>query len=154
MFANVLAVTFLGATLRIYDPLAADPFDLITGPQIVELRQPLFNRLPGARLILYTKQFSENDGDKTDIATFKTQYPLGSVTAELRSAENAQLKLKHSGYSFYRGAYGLVLTAVEEPDDAEMFRALTIDSDMALDNVRAIWVDRGGRDVRDLTPSL
>lgn len=154
MFANVLAVTLLGANLRINDPLAIDPFDLVTGSQTVELRQPLFNRQPGARLILYTKQFSENDTDNSTVAAFKAQYPIGSVTAELRGAEDVQLKLMHSGYSFYRGAYGLVLTAVEELDDAEMFRKLTIDSDMSLDNVRAIWIDRGGRDVRDLTPTL
>ena len=154
MFANILAVTLLGANLRFNDPLAVDPFDLATGTQIVELRRPLFNRQPGARLILYTKQFAEINDEKATIAAFKNQYPIGSVTAELRGAENLQLKLEHSGYSFYRGAYGLVLTAEEEPQDAIMFRTLTIDSDRTLNNVRAIWIDRGGRGVRDLTPTL
>ena len=154
MFATVLAVTLLGANLRFNDPLAIDPFDLVTGTQIVELRRPLVNRQPGARLILYTKQFSEIYDEKSTIAAFKTEYPIGSLTAELRGAENRRLKLKHSGYSFYRGAYGLVLTPVEEPQDAVMFRTLTIDSDRTLNNVRAIWIDRGSRDVRDLTPTL
>ena len=154
MFAGVLAVTLLGANLRINDPLAIDPFDLVIGSQVVALRQPLFNRQPGARLILYTKQFSDNDADKSTVATFKAQYPIGSITAELRGVGNVQLKLKHSGYSFYRGAYGLVLTAVEELNNAEMFRELIIDSGLTLDNVRAIWIDRGGRDVRDITPTL
>ena len=154
MFTSMLAVTLLGANLKFNDPLVVDPFDLVTGSQMVELRRPLINRQPGARLILYTKQFSDSHDDKVSVDAFKNQYPIGSVTAELRGAENVQLRLQHSGYSFYRGAYGLVLTAVEEPHEAEMFRTLTIDSETTLDNVRAIWIDRGARDVRDLTPTL
>ena len=154
MFTSMLAMTLLGANLKLNDPLVIAPFDLVTGSQMVELRRPLINRQPGARLVLYTKQFSGNSDDKVTVEAFKTQYPIGSVTAELRGTKNVKLKLVHSGYSFYRGVYGLVLTAAEEPNDAEMFRTATIDSKMTLDNVRAIWIDRGARNIRDLTPTL
>ncbi|MEM7465479.1 MAG: hypothetical protein AAF387_01195 [Pseudomonadota bacterium] len=154
MISHIIGFAVLGIHLRFNDPLAADPFDLVSGAQVVELRQPLFNRQPGARLILYTKQYPHRGEVADSISAFKAQFPTGSVSARLQGSDEVQLDLKHTGYSFYRGTYGLVLTADEELLDTELFNTLNITSDVALDNVRAVWIDRGGRDIRDLTPSL
>jgi hypothetical protein len=146
MSAIALMFAVAGALPLQSEALPVAPFDLERGQQQVVLREPLFARSAGARLVLFVR-----GRDRTD---FETRHPTGSVTAHLRDTAGHELTLAHTGYTYYRGFAGLVLTEQTPSDRRLAYGALELDTKVALDDVRVVWLDRRARQVQDLRPAL
>ena len=139
------------------EALPAAPLDLEVGRQAVELRKPLVVRMEGARLILFVRDLSGLDiADHGARDALEWAVPTGSVSAYLTGADGRQLKLEHTGYSYYRGVRGLLLTHSNGAVDKtpEFYRQLELDAKLALKGVRLVWLDRGARQVWDINPGL
>ncbi|MCZ6893694.1 MAG: hypothetical protein O7H40_06555 [Gammaproteobacteria bacterium] len=139
------------------EALPAAPLDVEVGRQAVELRKPLVVRMEGARLILFVRDLSGLDiADHGARDALEWAVPTGSVSAYLTGADGRQLKLEHTGYSYYRGVRGLLLTHSNGAVDKtpELYRQLELDAKFALKGVRLVWLDRGARQVWDINPGL
>ncbi|MFP6782288.1 MAG: hypothetical protein VCB59_11390 [Gammaproteobacteria bacterium] len=137
------------------DGLAAAPFDVAGGPQVVDLREPLIARTEGARLVLFVRDRSELGLSKSEaIRDFEAAAPPGSIDAQLTGKDGEYLALAHSEYSFFRGYLGLVLTQVGDAERTSRYQHLEFDSKIPLKGVRLVWLDRQGRRVQDVRPSL
>lgn len=135
--------------------LPATPVDVEVGRQVVELRKPLIAKRPGARLVLYVRDTSDLGVTESDsMAAFESAVPEGSVVAYLRSADDEELVLQQTGYSFYRGYAGIILSAPDTQLHMERFQHLEVETNVALKGVRFVWLDRDGRRVEDVAPSL
>ena len=136
--------------------LPAAPVDVTVGRQTVELRLPL-EMHGGGRLMLFMREVESlgiTGGDVVD--QFKTAVPHGSVRAFLTDQNGDQLTLDHTGYTFYRGYKGLVLSE-EEPMASgwpRMYTQLELDSKTPLSGVRIVWIDRSVLQVWDVYPKL
>ncbi len=150
MHALLLAFAITGALNFTPDGLPVAPTNLAPGAQTVDLREPLVARTRGARLVLLMRSsaVTQTPGDASRGA-FEAALPRGSVTAHLRDASGHELILEHTGYTYHRGYAGLLLTSAAAPHN-ERYDALEIDSQVALPNVRFIWLDRGARQLQDL----
>lgn len=137
----------------VQEGLPAAPMDLAVGQQTVELRKPLIARSSGARLVLFVRELSQPNGEDVR-EQFRADAPHGSVTAVLTAADGNQMKLMHTGYSFYKGYKGLLLTAAGSNIEItpKMYGQLEIDSSVALADVRVVWLDRDVVNVRDIHP--
>ena len=155
MWPWLFALAVTGVTPLVKEGLPAAPFDIEVGRQIVALRAPLITRTSGARLVLYVRDLG-NLGVRGRNTTqgFESAVPEGSVTAYLTGADGEQLKLEHTGYSFYLGYSGLVLTEVDTTRGRNLYRKLELQARIPLKRVRLIWLDRAGRRVQDIAPSL
>ena len=157
MLHLIISFALIGLPPLGEEALPAAPVDVEIGRQAVELRKPLVVRMEGARLILFVRELSGLDiaGHGARDA-FKTAVPRGSVSAYLTSADGRQLKLEHTGYSYYRGVRGLLLTHLSGAIDKtpELYRQLELDAKLALKGVRLVWLDRGARQVWDVNPGL
>jgi len=155
MWSWVLSFALTGIAPAVPEGLPVAPFDIEVGRQVVELRKPLVARAEGARLVLYIRELANLGVTGRDIVGgFETAVPEGSVTAYLTGLGGEQLTLEHTGYSFYRGHAGLVLTEADAPGRSEMYRHLELDAKLPLKGVHAVWLDRVGRRVQDVRPSL
>ena len=154
MWTLLIAFAIAGVNPHCENALVAAPFNLELGQQKVSLRKPLINRMSGARLILFTRD-SANGASSTDsLAEFQNTYPVGTVEAVATTKDQEQARLVHTGYSYYKGAQGIVLTLAAAQLSTGIFTGLDIESTIKMSNVKAVWIDRGSIDVRDLAPSL
>lgn len=128
------------------EALPVAPFDLTPGHQQVALREAMVARSRGVRLVLFVR-----GGDR---AGFEARHPAGSVTAHLADDAGHQLTLAHTGYTYYRGFTGLVLTEQAPAGGGLAYSRLDLDAKVTLDNVRVVWLDRQARRVEDLHPDL
>ncbi|MCZ6665911.1 MAG: hypothetical protein O7B81_11440 [Gammaproteobacteria bacterium] len=154
LLANIVLISALACGK---EALPVTPLDIQVGRHAVELRISLEVRAPGARLILFVRETDGLGITDPDVAdAFKTIVPEGSVSAFLTGRDGKQLKLVHTGYSFYRGYKGLVLTEADPIEQAgpQMFSRLELDSKLALNGVRAVWIDRAVLQVWDVYPRL
>ncbi len=154
LVANIVLISALGCGK---EALPVTPLDVQVGRHAVELRQPLEVRASGVRLVLFLRDMESLGITGTDVLDeFKTTVPEGSVSAFLTGKDGKQLKLVHTGYSFYRGYKGLVLTEADPIEGAgpQMFSHLELDSKLALNGVRAVWIDRAVLQVWDVYPHL
>jgi hypothetical protein len=155
MWPLILYIGMLGFSPPGNDGLSAAPFDVETGQQVVELREPLIARTEGARLVLFVRDRSDlRIGENNVIRDFETAVPPGSIAATLTGADGEQLALSHSDYSFFRGYLGLVLTEASAAKRGSRYQHLELDSKITLKGVRLVWLDRQGRRVEDVRPSL
>ena len=154
MWTLLFAFAISGVNPHCDNALVAAPFDLQLGEQSITLRKPLINRLPGARLILYTRESVDNVSLARSPEAFQEAFPLGAIEATVQTAEKNSLRLVHTGYSYYKGAKGLVLTVEDEQANSALFTNVEVNSTVKMNNVKAVWIDRGGRDIRDLAPTL
>ena len=101
LLANIVLISALACGK---EALPVTPLDVQVGRHAVELRKSLEVRAPGARLILFVRKTDGLGITDPDVAdAFKTIVPEGSVSAFLTGQDGKQLKLVHTGYSFYRG---------------------------------------------------
>ena len=126
--------------------LPVAPFDIAIGHQMVPLREALVARAPGVRLVLFVREGTP--------AMFENANPTGSVTAHLTASDGRELTLEHTGYYYYRGFSGLVLTDAGQAGRSESFGQLELDAKVALKGVRVVWLDRLARTVQDVRPVL
>lgn len=154
MWSLIFAFAISGVNPHCENALVALPFDLQMGQQSVSLRKPLINRMSGARLILFTRASPGENNIDGSLAGFQDGVPLGSIKATVSTANNESQGLVHTGYSYYKGAKGVVLTLADESATTALFTDIEIDSTVSMKDVKAVWIDRGGLDVRDLAPSL
>jgi hypothetical protein len=139
------------------EALPATPLDVAVGRQTVELRIPLTVRAEGARLVLFVRDVHSlgiSDGDVLE--KFKTAVPAGSVSALLSGTDGRELKLEHTGYTFYRGYKGLILSESGLPAGGtpQLYSQLELDAKLALRGVRIVWLDRAVLQVWDVYPRL
>jgi hypothetical protein len=146
MWSFILA--FVGVTALPVPPegMPAAPFDLNVGQQQIELREPLVARSAGVRLVLFVRD--------PDIARFEQTHPAGSVVARLISADGRMLELVHTGYEYYSGFSGLLLTERTHAVRGDLFNRLEFDAQVSLRDVRLVWLDRLARRVQDVRPTL
>lgn len=150
MHALVLAFAITGAFNFTPDGLPVAPMDLTSGAQRVELREPLVARTRGARLVLLVRGSAVTDAAAADtVGAFEAALPRGSVTARLRDTAGHELVLEHTGYTYHRGYAGLLLTSTEVAHN-QRYDTLEIDADVALPNVRFVWLDRATRQLQDM----
>ena len=157
MWTLLFAFAISGVNPHCDNALVALPFDLQLGEQTITLRKPLVNRLPGARLILYTRDSVDNVDHARSPEAFQEAFPLGSIAATVHTADTSKknsLRLVHTGYSYYKGAKGLVLTVEDEQASSGFFTNVEVNSMVKMSKVKAVWIDRGGRNIRDLAPTL
>ena len=130
------------------ESLPAAPFDLAAGTQAVPLRMPLIARTRGVRMVLYVR--------KAVPAEFERSNPPGTVEAHLVADDGSTLTLRHTGYDYYRGLAGLVLTEAdaEEARRGQRFDRVEFASREPLRGVRMVWLDRLARRVQDLETTL
>lgn len=145
MFALLLAFLLTAPRALAPEGLPVAPLDLVAGRQDVPLRAPLVARSPGARLVLAVR-----GGDDGRRAAFEAALPPGSARAWLRADDGSVLEFAHTGYVYFRGYAGLVLSETHPGRGNVRYDALTIDSAQALDNVQVVWLDQRVRSVRDL----
>ena len=136
--------------------LPVTPVDVEVGRQVVDLRLPL-EMHGGGRLMLFVRDLRNlgiSGGNVVD--QFKTAVPEGSVRAFLTGLNGEQLMLEHTGYSFYRGYKGLVLSEADPSSSGwpKLYSQLEIDSKTALTGVRMVWIDRSVLQVWDVYPRL
>ena len=139
------------------EALPVAPLDVTVGHQVVELRKPLVARAVGARLVLYVRgAVGAADTAASVQEQFKAAVPEGSVSAFLTGADGERIRLEHTGYSFYRGYKGLLLTSPSLPHGtgSELYRHLELDAKLALDAVRIAWLERAALQVWDVHPGL
>ena len=122
------------------------PFNVTVGQQVVELRQPMVARTPGVRMVLFMRGGSP--------ANFEATHPAGSVTAQLRDTDGHEITLAHTGYVYYHGYTGLELTEQTAAERGQSFAHLQLDAQVAMRNVRVVWLDRLARRVEDVEPVL
>lgn len=135
--------------------LPVAPVDLVAGHQVIALRQPLVTRTPGVRLVLFVHRGDAAGKPGPDaVASFERAVPRGSVTARLRDDDGHVLTLVHTGYRFYQGYCGLVLTETRPAPRGGFYRHLEVDARVPLAHVRFVWLDQRGRQVRDVRPEL
>lgn len=129
------------------------PTDVQPGNQAISLRKPLINRSPGTRLVLFVRDTTALTGsDVADAKAFERAVPLGSVRGTLRSNGGQTIIYRHTGFTYYRGFSGLVLTESRPSGAQALFHELEIDADLTLPQVRFVWLDRAGRTIRDVPP--
>jgi len=153
----IVSFALTGGAGCIEEGLPAAPIYLSRGQQIVELRKPLVARADGARLVLFVRAQSTAREDKKDLrAEFRSAAPPGSVSAVLTTSDGQQMTLAHTGYTFYRGYRGLLLSGLpgEVISLPKMYSRLALDSKVAFSDVRVVWLDRDAVDVRDVHPRL
>lgn len=154
MWTLLIAFAIAGVNPHVENALVAAPFDLALGQQTIALRKPLINRMSGARLILFTRDSSNGTSSTDSLADFQDNHPLGTVDAIATTKNSNEMRLIHTGYSYYKGAKGIVLTLEDSAANTDLFISLNINSGIKMSNVKAVWIDRGSLDVRDLVPSL
>jgi hypothetical protein len=155
MRALLLSFAAIGILPFVPNGLPVAPTDVQAGHQVVELLKPLVARSPGARLVLYVRGTGDLGlAHRNIFREFEAAVPRGSVVAYLTGERGEILTLRHTGYSYYRGYAGLVLSATNAPARLELYRHLEIDAKVPLKGVRFVWLDRGGRRVEDVQPSL
>jgi hypothetical protein len=143
----------LGPPVR--NGLLATPQDVQIGRQVVELRQPLIARTEGVKLVLFVRGRNDLGLDSANVVQdFENRVPHGSVNAFLSGSDGEELSLTHSDYIFYRGHMGLVLTEVNSAQRGDRYRHLELDAKVPLQNVRFVWLDRAGRRIDDVQPTL
>lgn len=140
---SMLASLAIGGLLQLQpESLPAAPFNLGVGQQQVLLRSPLIARTAGVRMVLFVR-----DGAP---ASFERDHPAGSVTARLTTDEGQALTLEHTGYYYYHGLAGLVLTEQGAAARGQRFGHLEFDAKVALQGVNLVWLDRLARRVQDV----
>jgi hypothetical protein len=147
----------LGALALGKEALPATPMDVEVGRQAVELRKALEVQNDGARLVLFVRAAKRlGIGDGNVLENFKAAVPEGSVSALLTGADGKELKLEHTGYTFYRGYKGLILTGAGVPEGGtpQLYSRLELDAKLALPGVRIVWLDRAVLQVWDVYPRL
>jgi hypothetical protein len=60
----------------------------------------------------------------------------------------------HTGYSFYHGYAGLVLTQADTSGQGDLYRHLELDAKVSLKGVRMVWLDRRTKHAQDIGASL
>ena len=149
----IWAIGFVAAGISpwVPDSLIAETTDIHQGTQQVELRAPIISRASGARLFLFIRHQDAVAGvDNSQIPDFEQAVPTGSFSATLTNEAGQTLKLEHSGYTYYRGFSGIELSEVEAGKGVVRYDSLIIDADLPLPEVRFVWLDRGGINIRDL----
>ena len=146
MAAIALMFAVAGALPLQPEALPAAPFDVAVGHQQVVLREAMIAQGHGARLVLFVRA--------ADRAGFEAGHPAGSITAHLTDAEGREHTLEHTGYTYYRGFAGLVLTEQAPADRQTRYGTLALDALVPLAHVRAVWLDRDAKRVEDLRPAL
>lgn len=155
MWAWLVGFGAIGVLPLVGDGLPVAPVDVEIGRQTIALQRPLFARTPGARLVLYIRDMSNLDVSRSRmLSEFETAVPAGSVTAYLTGDNDERLTLEHTGYSYYRGYAGLVLSQAAAPAELTLYRHLEVDAKLALRGVRFVWLERGGSRVEDVEPAL
>lgn len=155
MWSLIMSFALTGLAPRVGGGLPAAPVDVVVGQQVVDLRQPLYARSPGAYLVLYVRDRSNLENPSgTVIEAFESAVPTGSVVARLNGPDADPLTLVHSEYSYYKGFAGIVLRAPEINTHGDLYNSLELDSKVDLKKVRVVWLNRGGARVEDLRPSL
>ncbi|MFT4583991.1 MAG: hypothetical protein ACI8XZ_003755 [Gammaproteobacteria bacterium] len=152
-FIALIGAVALAPPIR--NGLLAVPQDVQIGRHVVELRRPLIARTHGVKLVLFVRRRGELGIDTANvIQDFQAKVPRGSVDAYLSGSDGEELSLTHSDYVFYRGHMGLVLTEVEPAERGDRYRHLELDAKIPLQNVRFVWLDRAGRRIDDVQPTL
>ncbi len=152
---SLVSFAAIGFGPLVGEGLPVAPVDVEVGRQVVELRKPLIAKRPGARLVLYVRDTSSLRVTDPDVeSAFESAVPEGSVVAYLRGSDDAELILQQTGYSFYRGYAGIVLSAPGTQLHMDRFQHLELETNVALKGVRFVWLDRDGRRVEDVAPSL
>ena len=147
----LVAFATLGVPPLFEDSPPIAPTDLTVGSQTVELRGPLVARAPGVRLVLFVRDQRAVTGyAEAASEQFESAVPAGSVTAVLTGEDGRELTLEHTGYTYYRGFSGLVLSEQAPGPGQAIYRDLKLDTDIALPGVRFVWLDRDARTVRDV----
>ena len=155
MWSLLVSFAAIGFGPLVGEGLAVAPVDIESGRQVVELRKALIAKRPGARLVLYVRDKSNLGITGPDvIAAFESAVPEGSVVAYLRGADYTELMLHQTGYSFYRGYAGVVLSAPGTQLHMDRYQHLEVETKVALKGVRFVWLDRHGLRVEDVAPSL
>ncbi len=151
MMSWLLAFVVGGVPLLQIDGPPIAPVDILPGHQVVELRGPLIARTAGARLVLFVRDHSTLTGQRPDRGNaFEEAVPAGSVTARLSNPDGGELTLAHTGYTYYRGYSGLVLTETSPGARQQRYSHLELDASVALPDVRFVWLDQLTRTVRDV----
>jgi hypothetical protein len=154
LLSQILLVSFLSCGKA---AMPATPMDVAVGTQQVDLRLPLEVQDNGVQLVLMVRDASELGIDAQNVATsFESTVPTGSFSAVLTGLDGSQLHLTHTGYTFYKGYKGLVLTGAQNPvgDLPQLYSKLEVEAKLALSDVRILWIDRAGLTVRDVYPRL
>jgi hypothetical protein len=155
MWSLIVGFAAIGLGPLVGEGLPVAPVDIEIGRQLVALRKPLIAKRPGVRLVLYVRDTSNLGIAGPDVTdAFESAIPEGSVVAYLSGTDNQQLTLRQTGYSFYRGYAGIVLSAPSAQPSMARYQYLELDTKVALKGVRFVWLDRHGRRVEDVAPSL
>ena len=146
MLTLLISFAVAGALPLQPEALPVAPFDVGIGHQVVALREAMVARSPGVRMVLFVR-----DGERP---AFEAAHPRGSVTAHLRDAQGREVTLAHTGYTYYHGFAGLVLTEQSAADRGQSFAHFELDAKVSLNHVRVVWLDRLARRVEVLRPAL
>ena len=156
MLSWLVAFAVVGVPQLIPEGPPVAPVDISPGHQVVDLRAPLFARTAGVRMVLFVRDVDAVLDDAHNPAAgdrqgrFELAVPTGSITAHLTSADGVSLTLEHTGYRYYRGFSGLVLTETSAGARGQLYSHLELDADVALPDVRFVWLDQLTRTVRDV----
>lgn len=158
MLSWLVAFAVVGIPQFMPEGPAVAPVDISAGHQVVDLRAPLFARTAGVRMVLFVRDVAavlddvRNPTAADRHGRFELAVPPGSITAHLTSADGVRLTLEHTGYRYYRGFAGLVLTETSAGARGQLYSHLELDADVALPDVRFVWLDQLTRTVRDVPP--
>ena len=153
MLSWMIAFVVTGVPLNFPDGAHIAPTEIVQGQQNVPLRGPLVARTAGARLVLFVRELDEltaNEADRNN--AFEQAVPTGSVSALLSREDGPQLHLEHTGYIYYRGFAGLVLTETSPGQRRQRYDQLELTAQRDLPLVRFVWLDQLTRTVRDVPP--
>lgn len=153
MIELLLSFALIGAPNTIHENLPVAPVDIHRGSQRLDLLEPLVARSPGARLILFVR--AATGAAPGSSAALAGAVPPGAVRAVLTGANGRELHLEHTDYTDYQGFRGLVLTG-EAPgtQTPALYLRLDVESSVALEDVRVVWLNRAVVNVRDVHSRL
>lgn len=154
----IVAYSLVRAPQLLPEGAVIAPMDIVQGHQVIDLRAPLIARSSGTRLVLFVRDAcGVTDADRVTceaerLQAFQAAVPAGSVTAHLTAADGTSLTLEHTGYRYYQGFPGLVLTEKTPGTRTTRYAHMELDASVALPRVRFVWLDQLTRTVRDVPP--
>ncbi len=144
MFVWLQIVALMGGLSLDNFALTAAPVDLSPEWTEIELREPLTARTGNPRLIVYVRDLDQLGIErKRLVKELPHAIPRDSLLAVATNRAGKAYELHHTGYSFFRGAAGIVLEEDGVPK-GETFYGLKLRSRVPLKGVTMVWLDSLG----------